>query len=428
MIASVHHLHPKPLPIAAFLRVGHTRHRRLENLQAGGQLHFGRFVFDAAHIAQQVDLVRSLQASTAEIVLDPNFAELCIPARFQTSVSALPWAKPDRAWEPADFGRERNFSIAKAIAEFAVKHRVHAVLAPTNLIEDANSAWRLVNMRVCEALRAELDALGGQDIAIDYQLITSGALLRDEPSRNAITQDLADLPIENIWLRTSGFGARATGAGTRQFIESVRHLHAMNRPIIGDNVGGFAGLAAAAFGAIGGLCHGVAQRETFRASDWRKSPGGRMGSSVWVYVPELDRYFKEDQLDRLFAAKGAKARFGCNDTSCCPHGTEDMVENADRHFLNQRSRQIEIVSNAPESRRAEHFLLNLMDPALNSARMGARLKIYDPPLANAVVGARRRVFRLRDALGDLLRSGGSVTRSRLPGHRNQSRSAASVVS
>ena len=54
---------------------GHTGQRKLEELHAAGRLHFNRFVFDAAYVGGQIDLLKALKASGCEIVLDPNFAE-----------------------------------------------------------------------------------------------------------------------------------------------------------------------------------------------------------------------------------------------------------------------------------------------------------------------------------------------------------------
>src|SRR5215207_6335969 len=109
-----------------------------------------------------------------------------------------------------------------------------------------------------------------------------------------------------------------------------------------DGVGGFPALAAVAFGAVGGISHGVAQKESFKARE-RKSPPapGGGGARQRIYVHELDRYFNEDQLNTIFDAKGGKSRFGCNDTNCCRHGPEDMVENAHAHFITQRYRQLD---------------------------------------------------------------------------------------
>lgn len=427
MAATLHVLHPQTPPVAGFLRVGYTGHRKLLDLQAAGRLPYRRVVFDAAHLEEQIELLKRLKSSGCEIVLDPNFAEMATDGRFgSTSLQKLPWSNLDRPWRPEDFAG-RNHDVAKALAEFSVKAGVDAVLAPTHLIEKGAEAWRSVDLRLCEALRHELDRCGGADIAIDYQLITTSTYIKDGAHRMALIAELKALPIENVWLRASGFGATATGAGTRHFIESARGFHELGRPMVVDMAGGFAALSAAAFGAVAGISHGVGQKETFKAADWKKPPSGGGGASARAYVPELDRYFKEDQLKAIFGAKGGRSRLGCNDTKCCAHGAEDMIESNHAHFITQRHRQLDDLSSVPEARREEHFLLRHLDPAVRSARVASRLKIADEQVKAAVDDAKVRLVRLRDALGDLHEAGGSSSLSRAIAFRGGAKSVSAVL-
>ena len=413
MAATVHFLHPQPSGVGGFLRVGHTGHHKLEAMLAGGKLGFDRFVFDAAHVDQQHDLLKALKLGGCEVVLDPNFAEMAMVGRFASSVSKLPWANANAPWRPADFGRGSNLNPARLIAEFAVKRGIDVVLAPTHLVETVDDAWWAIDRVLSESLRLELDRIGGGAIAIDYQVITTNALLRDQKGRGQILSNIENLPIQNVWLRISGFGATATGAGTRAYIESVRDLHAAQRPLIADATGGFAGLAVAAFGAVAGISHGVCQKESFQANTWKRPPsesGG--GSAARFYVPDLDRYLTEAQLNVVFAAKGGKTRVACMDTSCCPHSAADQIDHADAHMLTRRSRQIEDLSRAPELRRAEHLLLRHIDPAVVSARQSAKLKLTDEAVSKVIVDAKTRLIRLRDALGDLQGKDSVPTRSK----------------
>jgi hypothetical protein len=426
MAATIHHLHPPSPALAGFLRVGHTGQRKLEALHAAGRFPYRRVVFDAAHLEQQLSLLARLKSTGCEIVLDPNFAEMASEGRFRSAVGLLPWANPERPWRPDDFGPGRNQNLASFIAEFAVRRGANVVLAPTHLLEAAVDDWRRIDLGFCEVLRQELDRLGGQSIIIDYQLITTNAVVRDEQQRLQLISDIADLPIDNIWLRVSGFGATATGAGTRHLIEAVAQLHEFGRPLVADCAGGFAALGVLAFGAVGGISHGVGQREGFRASDWKKPPGGG-GAKRRIYIPELDRYFREDQLNAIFAARGARSRFGCNDASCCLHGIDDMMENPHAHFITQRSRQLEKLSVIPAARRAEYFLLQQLEPAVRSARLGAKLKISEDDIRRLVDDARKRLVGLRDALDDLESRDGTTTRSPAVTFRGGGGAAAAVL-
>ena len=426
MTATVHRLHPQPAPLAGFLRIGHTGQRRLEALHAAGRFFYRRVVFDAAHVGAQVALLRTLKASGCEIVPDPNFAEMATVGRFLGAVGRLAWANPDRPWTPTDFGPGRNADVAKLIAEFAVRHGVDTVLTPSHLTQSTAAGWHALDLQIRERLRQELDQLGGRGIAIDYQIITTNALVKDEQQRRKLMQCVAALPIENVWLRVSGFGSTATGAGTRHLIEAVRDLHQFEKPLVADYSGGFSGLATLAFGAVGGISHGVGQKETFRASDWKSPPSGG-GSGRRVYVPELDRHFTEDQLNAIFDARGGRSRFACNDSDCCPHGREDMFENADAHFIGQRSRQLNDLTKVPETRRAEHFLLQHLDTAMRSVRYAARLKIRDEKVKDLVNNARARLARLRDAMGDLHSQDEAATRSRSLAFRGGGPSISAVL-
>ena len=427
MTAKVHLLHSPPLPIGSFLRVGHNGHRKLESLLAASRLRFRRFVFDAAHIDEQQDLLGTLQRAGCEIVLDPNAAETATLGRYDSSVSALPWGNPDRPWEPGDFGKKRNLDTAKAIAEFAVRHKVDAVLAPTHCIESVPTPWLSIDLRLCEELRHELDRAGGKHIPVDFQVITTNTLLKDLPARETLIASIRHVPAENIWLRASGFGATATGSATRAFIEASVSFHEIGKPVIADYAGGLSALAAVAFGGVGGFCHGMSQKESFRLGDWRKPATGGGGSAKRIYVPELDRSFKKEQLSALFSVKGTRARFGCNDTACCAQGAEDMIENPYRHFIIQRSRQIKNLSEVPEARRAEHFLLHLLDPAVRSARLASRIKFGNDNIAKIIDETKKRLLNLRDPLGDLHSSSALPTRSRAPRFRGEDQNPQSAV-
>lgn len=192
-------------------------------------------------------------------------------------------------------------------------------------------------------------------------------------------------------------------------IEAARSLQDLGLPLVLDMAGGFAGLAALAFGAFGGISHGAGHRESFDLAYWRKPPNGSgRGTSLRAYVSELDRYLTEAQLQAFFAVRGTKARFACADSSCCAHGHADMLENNHAHFITQRSRQLEALSKIPPSRRAEDFLLRQLDPAVRSARQASKLKFGNEGVQKLVVGAKSRLTRLRDALGALHEADGAA--------------------
>jgi hypothetical protein len=412
MSAQILALRP-PTELAGYLRLGHNGFRKLADLHAAGRLHYRRLVVNAAYFRDQWDLIRDLQADGCEIVLDPDFAEMASLGRFSgSSLQKLPWSKPGRPWTADDISSGGNFDVAKAIAETAVAADVSAVLAPTHFLDASDRSWEAIDLALCEALRRELDRCGGKDIAIDYQWITSAAGLKDAQIRRRMMNSLADLPIENLWVRVGGLGGKATGSGTRHHLRGLAALHEAGKPIIADMTGGFPGLALMALGASGGLSHGLSTKEHFDLNTWRKPPSTKMRLGARYYVEQLDRYFSEAQLRAIFALKGGKARAGCLDQTCCPHGAEDMIDSRDAHFLRKRSDQIADLSGVPDHRRGQHFVERHLDRAVEAARQIARCEIVDDKLAETVGGAKIRLTRLRDAIVQHLEETSGATHSR----------------
>jgi hypothetical protein len=405
--SNVHILHPTSPTLASYLRVGHTGHHKLEALHAADRLGFSRLVFDAAYAMGQFDFLRAQKAAGREIIIDLDVAETAMPGRFGSAVGKLPWGNPDRPWAPGDFGSTRNDDFAKRFAEFVVNIGASAVLAPVHAAE--GDEWRSIDIWATERLRMELDRAGAKDVAIDHLVIVGAREFRDSEKRTAALYGVGDLPVENLWVRISGFGATSTGARTRHVIEAARSLQDLGLPLVLDMAGGFAGLSTLALGAFGGISHGAGQRESFDLAHWRKPPNGKGGgTSLRAYVPDLDRYMTEEQLQGFFAVRGTKARFACADSSCCTHGHEDMLENCHAHFITQRTRQLEALSKIPPSRRAENFLLRQLDPAVRSTRQASKLKFNDNGVQKLVIDAKSRLTRLRDALGALHEADGAA--------------------
>lgn len=413
MSATIHQLHISQ-PIAAILRVGHRDHRWLEDRLAAGLLPFRRFVFEAARIDEQRHLVDALQAVGCEILLDTNFAELSSIGKFAGAASKLPWARSDRPWQADDLGGNRTSYLASQMAEFAIQQRADVILSPSNLLGEEQD-WLSKDAQMAIALRRALDCLGGNEIALDFQVILTASALRQDNFRTDLKECLRDIEAENVWLRTSGFDANSTGTGTRRYIEAVRDLHECGRPIVGDMTGGLPGLAAASAGAIGGICHGVGQKESFRAAEYRRIPvssGG--GSAKRIYVADLGRWVSEDQFLQIVQTKGARSKLYCRDSGCCPQGKDDMVENPKGHFLNQRFNQIEDLSHVPHSRREDHFILHYVGPALRTARALSRLKYGDVRVSDMLITEKKRLSLMSDVLSDLVLDAKEASRSRSP--------------
>jgi hypothetical protein len=414
MGGKVRYLHPRPDPIGHFLRVGSTGHRQLETMHGSGRLSPDRVVFDAAWIDAQLDLLSVFQENAAEIVLDTNIAELSALGRYDGAVQRLPWANKARQLELGDSWPE----IISKIARFAVSCGVHAVLAPTHLLQNSSDKWFALDVDLCETLRRALDSEGGRYVAIDYPLVTTYAALRDRIHRRAFIAALQGLPFENLWVRISGFGADASAVGTRNYITGLLDFHKLSKPIVADCVGGLTGLSIAAFGASGAIAHGVAEKERFDARDWTKPRREiAFGRSARLYLPGIDRLVSVSDARVLFEARGARQLLSCHDRDCCPRGADDMLKDPKTHFVTQRQRQLRDLSAVPERRRVDQFLRQHLRTADRTARQAAKLRT-DVQLTSALVRASQRLDKLREVLEDLQGAvDNDISRSRCPSHR-----------
>lgn len=406
MVAEIIQLRPKQPLLAGYLRVGHNGQKRLQGMLASGKLQHRRFVMDASHLHEQTELLASFRKAEREVILDTNFAEMFFEGKFKSAIKSLPWANQDRPWMSDDFRASRNFDVAHAIAEFAIKHGVNAILSPSHFVSLADAGSVSNDYVLCESLRKELDRLGGKDIKLDFELSLTPKALHDYSVRQTLAANLHNLPIDNVWIRVENFGSKSTGSATREFIECVRDLHSITKPIVLDCAGGLVGLSALSFGATGGLCHGVGQKEKFDISGWKKPRTGG-GNGGFIYVPDIDRYLDADQLNTFFEARGGKSKFGCNGADCCGD-LQDMFDRRDEHFIIQRSKQLADLSAIPVEKRADYFLEKHVQKTVRAARAAASLKVTDVKLHEALVENKKRIQRLQDALVDLNdRSGAS---------------------
>jgi hypothetical protein len=407
-------LHPPQPLLAGYLRVGHDGHRRLPHMLNVGRLKYKRFVFDAAYIESQTELLKALQSVGCEIVLDTNFSEMFFEGKQGTAITKnLQWANRDRPWQVGDFKLPRNFDVARQIAEFANKHSVNSIIAPSHVIESEYVDTSSFDQAICESLRMELDKLGQQGIKMDFQLSLAAGVLGDQVSRQSLIGGLSDLPIDNLWLRVENFGATSTGVAIQKVVNFAKDFHECGKPLIVDYAGGLAGLATLSFGTTGGLCHGIGMKEKFDLSHWKSKPTGGGGNN-YVYVAEIDKKFKPNQLQLFLDARGSKAKFSCNDQQCCGHAN-DMTDRRDEHFITQRSKQLQDLAKFPADKRTEHFLLNHVGAAVRMGELSTKLKIEDEALKLALKKNKKRLQLMQEALMTLAQ--GNLSFSKVPTFR-----------
>jgi hypothetical protein len=261
MNQNVVYLHGQTEPVGHFLRIGGNGHRQLETLVSSGKLALDRFVIDAAAVSRQTDLIALLSERGSELILDTNVAELSSVGKFSGAVKSAPWANPTSILGADDLSPNANRDVIGQIARFAVEHSFHVVQAPTHMLDGSPDSMFAVDRNSTVALRRALDAAGGSHIGINYPLMIKMATLRDPAQRRAFIAGLEGIPFDHLWFRVSGFGADATPAALRRYIAAMMDFLRVDRPIVADGVGGLSGLAIAAFGAAGGICHGAAEKE-----------------------------------------------------------------------------------------------------------------------------------------------------------------------
>ena len=191
--------------------------------------------------------------------------------------------------------------------------------------------------------------------------------------------------------------------------------------VVLDCVGGLVGLGALALGAVGGIAHGIGERERFVARDWDvepppRKPGKRFGRAVLLPVPGLDRSFRHDDFSAIATARGGRRLVACGDRSCCPQGLVSMLADPRAHIAWQRFRVVRELARVPDARRPEHFVEVEVRKADRAARDLAALRTGKQSVDKALAKWRKRMdgmSRMFETLAEEARP------SPLPPHRGR---------
>jgi hypothetical protein len=406
---------PVPDPMALYIRAGRNDHLLLtEQIARGGAALFG-VVFDPTNVDRHSELLDTVQKNHIDAMLDTRAAAAATPGGFTDRLGDLPWGV-GRQETYSDFeGRSATERIA-AIADFVLQNGFSQVLAPSHYIKNADDNWLQIDLNSAHRLRKALDLRGGSHVQIVYPLIVPYALLRNPTQRKEIAARLASAPVAAIWLRVDGFGADKGGSAVKNYLEAAADFHSLNLPLVADHLGGFAGLSLMAFGAVGGIAHGVTLGERFGAANWFKEPDGEPFSpSHRVYLHTIDLML--DRLDaRTLIEKSSRTRalFACDNPHCCPRGLPDMLREPGRHFLKQRMNQVSFLSLAPAHLRAAEFVEHRIRPASDKAVAAASLNSLEDHLFKTMERNRKRLETLRMTLGAIVHEGVRRTTAPLP--------------
>jgi hypothetical protein len=394
---------PTPEPLGLYIRVGRNDHKELLSiLNSGGNAFFG-IVLDPTLHKRQAELRETVLQKGFDVVLDPRSQELATIGGFTGSLAELPWAA-SQSDKVTDFSALRAEQFATSLAEFVVAGKYTAVLSPTHFLNSSSDRWLGVDVKLTSKLRRALDDMGAFDVQIFYSLALRYSTFRNAQERREIRDALKDIPADGIWLKIDGLGAESSAAAVRNYITGASDFHELGLPLVTDMVGGMPALSMLAFGAAGGVCHGLTLRERFDASSWFKprDPNSHgFQPSPRVYIQELGLLLKRQQADVLFSAHRAKSRFGCKHSDCCPNGPKDTIANPLRHFFFRRTTEVHQLGLVPAALRPERFLEDMLRPATDAAVFAERLNLADSVLAQALRKKKKSLETLRVTLGDM---------------------------
>lgn len=405
-------------PLALYFRAGYNDHRELSSALASGRRRFTGVVVEANRVERHREMLDLAERSKLECVLDPCTQAAATPGGFSESLGNLPWGS-GRRQRYSDFEGEALIEKMDQIAEFAVEQRFSQIIAPTHFISKPNDPWLSIDIGATHLLRTRLDQKGARKVGLIYSLTIPYALLRNETARVQIVDKLDGIPADALWIRVDPFGSDSTGAAVRNYLEASSEFHRLGIPMVADQVGGLVGLALLSTSAVGGLSHGVTLRERFSMESWKRvSPDGGFAMPCRVYFETLDLFLKPADARQLFDGSTRLAgHFGCSDLNCCPRGVKDMVENPAIHFLGQRMKQVEALSQIPESLRANEFLARYVRPTADEVVRFASSQALDEALRERMARHRKRLDLFRVSLEDIVRSSQARSASAIPDTR-----------
>jgi hypothetical protein len=391
-----------------FVRVGRNDHKEVLELIAAGERGIFGFVIEAQNVERHRTLITEARKRDFDVILDPKTQQMGMPGSYNDSLRVLPWARSNGHHSVADFDGEAGKSRALQVVEFAKENGFTQVMGPSHLITDPNDPW-LQRDVASMVSAAESIQRSGAKLELVYSLAVPMEALRDDSRRSAIFAVIARAPCNSIWLKVENFGDDASGEKTVAYIKACQELHPRGVPLIADHVGGLSGLGTLAFGAVGGIAHGVTINQGFSASNWRRPPRKGGGNTERrVYLPQLDMLVNHEAAKKfLTSSQRVRSRHVCRDSHCCARGLSDMLDRPARHALYQRSRKVETLSAAPKSVRTSSYLDNVRRISDDVARAASFDKL-DAEFRKKLLRQQKRLGHFRDAMAHLA----SVTQDR----------------
>jgi len=393
-----------PDPLGFYIRPEHRDQKVLLDFFSSHGAPFSGVIFNPVHLHKQKELLEQVLDRKIDAILDPKTQELASIGRYNEKLGNLPWGL-QRQHNYDDYKGMLGQRIVKGLSDFAIEKKFTQIIAPTHYLQNADSEWLDIDIRIFNQLQNQLAKTDDGEKSLIYSLTIPYAAFRDQGQRSKIINALRSTSADMLWLKIDGMGSDNTANATCSYLKAVADFHSLEIPIVADHMGGLPGLSLLAFGAVGGLAHGITLRERFSANDWNKPSNnkGRLPQRR-VYVSELDMMLDAKAASKMFEAlPRVRSMFGCKDKSCCPRGVKDMIEDPARHFLIQRSKQISSLSNIPEQLRPQEFLNKQLLPITDRVLKAANYDWdEDTAMARKVQKHRQRLDKIRISLGEYM--------------------------
>lgn len=393
-------------PLGNFIRLGYNDHTVLAQALSERRGTGSGLILNPVHAARQLPLVSEANAIGVETILDSKSLELSTPGGYALSgVADLPWAADGVMHTPISLRGRAGAQSVRTLAEYVAEAQFTGVLAPTHFVQGLSSPWWSIDGAHTRLLRATLDELEMADTVIYYPIIAKAADLLDDAFMGRLVRHLEGLPVDSLWLRLHPFGTTNSGPLTlRRYLRICRRLHALGIPLVAEHSGSV-GVALLAFGAVGGIESGVTFTDTVNLDGLLHEP--RPGARGFlpqprVYLHQIGAFIEPHAAQEFFAKRGTKTVHACQDASCCPRASVDMLADPRGHYLRQRAREITQLTAMPESLRPGHYMENFLRPASDRAVRAAEL---EPSL----VPVRKRLDSWRRTLGADLEQHSSFT-------------------
>lgn len=389
-----------PDPLGLYIRVGHNDHRTMSDMLANGNSSFFGAIFDPTKMKRQSELKDQILDNKLDAILDTRAMRSSTIGGYTDKLGELPWGSK-RPHIIEDFQGVNGRRLANNISSFTCDKGFTQVMAPTHYFTDVNDTWFKTDIESACRLRDGLNRGKGSNIPIIYPLAISYATFRNQEKRREIIAQLQGVPMDSLWLMIDGMGRNSTATAVKNYLRASSDFQKLGVPIVADHIGGMIGLSLLAFGAVGGLAHGVGANERFSTTHWRKPPQkSSFGSQKQIYLPSIDSMLSEKEAEELLNSRRAKSFFACTNTSCCPRGVKDMFDQPSKHFLYQRMSEVAGLSNIPESLRPQRFLEQHLRPATDRALAAAKIDWKDDKSKKKMENNRKHLDALRISLGE----------------------------